>query len=346
MRQLAIWRLAAILLLAAFPLATAAHPDFAPATLADNGKQGEGNGDKDTGASDDGNRGHGNDPDGHDEDNPGNSSGPGNDKDKKDDTGKAVETVPTAGYTVAVDCHPADDGLTTTCTFAATAPEGGKDVGFLQVPVDAVCAEVVESDARIVDPDPHTHVTGYTSRGKEGALTLALDGQVTTAGTATYWIKAGGEVFPIEGPGLRCDLAADAAADTPATATLPADVAPTATPAPSTGTVAVAMLTCTGVPADTEEFDWFGECSPSVDSPRDITLAPSDDSAPPDTAATDADGEATFTDVAPGDYRLELVEGSWCHAVSDHVTADSEVVVEAGTTSTVWIFICDGQAGM
>ncbi len=340
MRTLALWRLAAILLLAAVPLAA---PTLAPAAIADNGNQGNDD-DKD----DDGNRGHGNDADGVDEDNPGKSKEDKDEKkkeekDEKDDTGKQVETVPVAGYVVAVDCHPTEDGDTTICDIAATAPDGGKDVSFVQLPAEALCAEVVETEAEFVDPDPNTHITGYKSRGSEGSLSLTLDGQVTTAGIATYWIKTGDGIFPVEGPGFSCDLAAEPAGAEP---TVTFEVEPTATPQPETGTVAVEVLTCAGVPADTTGFDWFGECQPGIDPPRDFTLAPADDSASAVTAATDTDGTATFADLAPGDYLLTLADGAWCHAASDHVTAESEVVVEAGATSTVWIFICDGTSGV
>lgn len=349
MRHLAIWRLATIVLLATVPIAAPTLAGFALAAYADNGNGNEGNeGHGNRGDSDDGNRGHGNDSDGHDEDNPGNSSGPGSGRDDDEESGhegKAVETIPVASYVVAVDCHPTEDGAATTCDIVATVPEGSKDVSFVQIPAEALCAEVVETEAEFVDPDPNTHVTGYKSRGSEGALTLTLDGQVMTASTATFWIKTGDGIFPVEGPGLRCDLAADAAATTDTTVTVEFEVTPAATEAPSTGNVAIAVLTCSGVPAAAADLDWFGECPPGADQPHDFALAPSDGSAEPLTATTDATGEATFADVAPGDYRLDLVDSSWCHAVSDSVTADSDVVVEAGATSTVWIFTCDGQAG-
>ncbi len=338
MRHLAIWRLATILLLAALPLAAPILAGPAPAAVADNGKGNEGHGNQDD--SDDGNRGHGND-----EDNPGNSSGPdsGRDDDEPDNDGKAVEAIP-AGYLVDVACEPVDAGATA-CTFTAFAPEGGKKVGFLQVPAENLCAGVLDTDAKYADPEPHTQLAGYASSGGDReTVTIVLDGPVATAGTAIYWIKAASAVFPVTGPGLRCDLAADAATDSPATATVRFDVTPAATETSSTGTVAVAVLSCAGVPADTSDFDWFGECPPGADQPRDFTLAPSDGGAPPVTATTDETGEAMFADVAPGDYRLDLVDGSWCHAVSDRVTADSEVVVEADATSTIWIFVCDVRA--
>jgi hypothetical protein len=340
MRTLALWRLVAILLLAVVPLAGASAEGPAPAALA---AQGNGNDD-----SDDGNRGHGNDPDGVDEDNPGNSGNAKETKDKEKDAkekpekGGAVEAVPGAGYVVAVACHPTEDGLATACEISATAPDGASEVGMVQLPAEVACAEVVDTDAEFADPDPNTHVTGYTSRGSEGSLSLTLDGAVTTAGTATYWITTGDGIVPVEGPGLRCEPAADAAA-TEASASFTVDATPT--PPPATGSIAVAVLTCAEVPADTTGFDWFGQCQPGADPPRELAIAPGDGSAAPATATTDAAGEATFGALAPGEYRLELVDGAWCHAASDAVTAESEVVVEAGATATVWIFLCDGTAG-
>lgn len=333
MRHLAILRLAAILLLAALPLVA---PAFAPApsaavALADNGNGNENSDDGDE------NRGHGNDPDKNDEDNPGKGNGK-KDKDDKDEEETGVAAVP-AGYVIDVACDEDADAGTTECVIAATAPEGGKKVGFVQVPADALCAEVVETDAELADPEPHTHVTGYKSRGSEGSLALVLDGTVTTAGTATYWIKAGGSVIPVEGPGFSCGVAADTAA----TVTLEIDVTPTATEAPAAGTVVVDVLTCADVPADTTDFDWFGQCQPDGATERSFTLTP--DGGTPMTATTAKTGEATFADVAPGDYALDLVDGSWCHAVSDRVTAESKVVVEAGVTSTVWIFVCEPPTG-
>jgi hypothetical protein len=333
MRHLAIWRLVIVLLLAAVPLAGPVIDGSAATALADNG-----NG---KGGDNDGNRGHGNDPDGVDEDNPGKSGEKKPDKDEKPEKKeKPVETVPGAGYTVAIDCHLTEDAAGTTCDIAATAPEGGKKVGFVQLPADAVCAEVLATDADLAEPDPATHVAGYTSPGKGGALSITLDGQVTTAGTATYWVRTGDGIFPVEGPGLRCDLAGDATPN--ATVTFEVDVTPT--PAAMTGTVEVVTLTCADVPADTTGFDWFGACQPGADPAREFALAPSDAGAAI-TATTDASGTATFADLAPGEYRLDLTDGAWCHANADRVTADSEVVVEAGATSTVWIFLCDGATG-
>jgi hypothetical protein len=334
MRHLAPWRLAAILLLAAIPLASSTIANSAPVILAD-----KGNGNANTGGDHD--KGHGNDADGHDEDNPGNSGNTKKDKQDKDEKDKQdapVEAVP-AGYAVDVACE-AGDGATT-CTFTATAPEGGKKVGMLQVPDAAICAGVVATDAKRVDPEPHTHLAGYASSGGDKeTVTLTLDGAVTTGDTAIYWIKAASAVFPVTGPGLRCDLGAASEA----TAAVRFDVTPAATEAPSTGTVVVAVLRCAAVPADTTGFDWFGACPPAADPPRELTLAPSGGA--PVAATTDATGQASFADLTPGDYTLDLVDGSWCHAVSDRVTADSEVAVEAGATSTVWVFVCEAPNGV
>jgi hypothetical protein len=337
MRHLALWRLAALLLLTALPLAFPTLTVTAPVALADHGNGNNGN------ASGDHDKGHGNDPDGVDEDNPGKSKdnkGKSKDKEKEKNAGEQVETVPAAGYAVAVDCRPAGD--TTTCDVTATAPAGAKKVNFVQAPAAAICADVVETDAKFSDPDPHTHITGYTSRGSRASLSLVLEGEVTVAGTTTWWIKAANNVLPVEGPGLACETHAATAP----TVTVAFDVTPAATEAPATGTVTVDVLTCGEVPADTTGFDWFGACQPGANPARNFALAPGDDSAPPVTATTNASGAATFAEVAPGNYRLDLVDGSWCHANADRVTADSEVVVEAGATSTVWIFLCDRPAGV
>jgi hypothetical protein len=63
-------------------------------------------------------------------------------------------------------------------------------------------------------------------------------------------------------------------------------------------------------------------------------------------AETDGAGEVVFSGLEPGTYDLTLLDGSWCHAKSDRVTAESDVVVEAGQESTVWVFLCDQGGGV
>ncbi len=55
-------------------------------------------------------------------------------------------------------------------------------------------------------------------------------------------------------------------------------------------------------------------------------------------------GEATFADLPPGRYDLDDVDGAWCHAESDAVNAEGDVVVEAGVATTVWLFYCQPAA--
>ena len=58
------------------------------------------------------------------------------------------------------------------------------------------------------------------------------------------------------------------------------------------------------------------------------------------TGATDGDG-IRFTRLQPGTYDLQEVDATWCHAESDSVDAQGQVVVAAERAS-VWIFNCVG----
>ena len=60
------------------------------------------------------------------------------------------------------------------------------------------------------------------------------------------------------------------------------------------------------------------------------------------TGATDGDGILRFTRLQPGTYDLQEVDGTWCHAESDSVNAQGQVVVAAGERASVWIFNCVG----
>lgn len=335
MRTLLTWRLAAALLLLVLPALAAVAPAAPAAAIA---------ADRDTRQSDDGNRGHGNDPDGVDEDNPGKSKGKDKkEKDKPEKRDKGVAAVPGEGYTVSVDCDLDAESGRTTCTVTATAPDGGKDVGFVQLPAEALCADVLETDAEYTDPQPSTHITGYTARDDAGGFSLVLAGEVTVAGTTTWWIKTGDGVFPVEGPGFACaQVEAEApASDANTGATF---TTPTPTLAPETGSVTVTTYSCGDRPADPAGHDWFGACTPGGPT-RTVTLAAEGAAEPLATGETDAAGEAVFADLAAGAYTLDLVDGSWCHAKADRVTAESAVVVEPGAVTNVYLFLCE-RAGV
>lgn len=314
------------------------HPG-APAAVADEHKDES----DENGGEDDGNRGHGNDPDGFDEDNPGRDGGKDKDKDTGDnegenggaDAGQPDPVVTVDPYTVEVTCEYDAEAEQTACSFAGVAPEGTADVSHVDVPEEIICAEVVSGEYEYVDPDPNTRVTGYKSRGSEGELTLVLAGEVATGDPTTYWIKSGEGVFPAEGPSLQCDLAA-----AKTTGDEPVQASFDSTPAPETGSLAIRAYTCTGVPDDTSAFDWFGACDPAG-SGLPMAVTPAGTTSDPIEAETGQDGAVTIDGLAAGAYTVDFVDGAWCEAKSDSVNADSEVIVEAAATSTVWIFTCN-----
>lgn len=287
--------------------------------------------------------------------------------DDANDDGPGV-VVPAAAYSVEVECTASTDANRTECTFATVAPAGGKKVSHLVIPDDVVCVGVRGGDFLAVDPDPLTNAAGYRATGR-GPWQLVLDGEVTTSGSATYWLRAANSVFPATGLGLSCATPA-AVPETAATATSDATVKATTesvsptipvtlevtreaagatfTPVPSptipaatpivTGAVLVNTYACTGVPVDTSTFDWYGACEPG--GSHRFVLAP-DGGGGLLAADTVKAGEASFVDLTPGLYDLDDVNDRWCHAESDAVTAEGKVEVTAGAETTVWLFYCD-----
>lgn len=268
-------------------------------------------------------------------------------QDKKD---KVTETVP---YIVQIGCAFDETANATTCIFTAVAPDGATKVDHLDLPEDNVCTEVTGGDYEYVDPDPDTQVTGYQSPKKDRPMTLVLDGEVTTGGTATFWISTKDGVFPATGPGLSCDLPASDLSFTEATeapqattAASSATESPTPTEVPTetpvtTGELAVITYSCADVPTDTTSFDWFGACDPGA-AGQTFTLVNVDGSTTePLATETGESSEATFESLEPGTWQLDSVDADWCHAKSDSVNADSGLVIEAGQTTSVWIFTCE-----
>lgn len=251
----------------------------------------------------------------------------------KDVNGDGTNPVVAAAedYTVETECEFDDDDNITKCEFSGIAPDDASDIGRLTVPADALCAEVLDGDFVFIAPDSGMSATGYASEEDDDKLKLELHGEVTTAGTTTYWVSTIGSVIPAEGPALRCDpleFSLTSATVTP-------------TPPVTTGTLVVATYTCENVPEDTSTFDWFGMCVPGS-GPLGFTLSSTDvNAAAQHAAGTDAStGEATFNRITPGTYQLTSADASWCHAKSDRVNAQGEVVIRAGEQATVWTFYC------
>jgi hypothetical protein len=270
----------------------------------------------------------------------------GKDKDKKEKKAKKVKAEPLAAYVVHAECSYEPTSDQTTCDFDADSPAGAKKINLLDLPSDEICAPVVGGDARYVDPDPNTGATGYRSTDPEGKFTLVFSGRVTAGGTATYWIKAAKDIFPAKGMGLRCASQQEAAAPTPATTATVVTSAPTATATPivpevtdTTGSVVVRAYDCpiASPPAD---YDWYGQCTPVTAGSRYRLMRL--DSATRDgiTTSTDSAGRAIFRSLPPGTYQLTQTDGDWCHAQSDDVNADGNLIVKAGDRTSVWVFTC------
>lgn len=324
MLTLIAWRLAAILLMVAGSLAFL-PADTYPLSVA---AQGEGE-KKKNGEDKKNNQGDNKSKDKNKKEDKDKDKGPKNDNDG--------EVVAAVAYAVDVQCEYDEDAVSTTCSFTGVAPPDAKDVSHVDLPQEEVCAEVTDGTFEYVDPDPNTGVTGYKSRGSEGSFTLVLDGEVTAAGTATYWFKTGDGVFPATGPGLSCEQAsAEFVVQTPEET-----AEETAVVTDGTGALLVDIYSCTAVPEDTTSFDWFGECDPEG-GVHDFTLAPAGAGAvEPLSQASDGSGNTSFNTLDPGLYSLELVGAKWCHAVSDNVDAKGQVAIEAGERTTVWGFICE-----
>jgi hypothetical protein len=316
-------------LVAGIPIG-ASHGGHTPSVLADEGKDESGNDDEDK-----------NEEEGKDD---------GKDDDKDDKKGRVKSAAP---YKVEVDCAYDEDANATTCTFTGVAPPDAKDVSHVDLPASEVCTDVLGGEHEFVDPDPNTRVVGYKSRGSEGTFTLVLDGQAAPAGTATYWFKTGDGVFPATGPGLRCG---EAATQQQVTATAEAtqqsvDVTAEATQQPvnvtaedtdedTTGAVLVWTFGCT-VASPPAEYDWYGACEPGPTPIRfSLTVLEGDQLVAVDERATDADGQVRFEALTPGTYHLEAIDASWCHAESDNVNEEGDLVVTGGAAVNVWTFFC------
>jgi len=345
MRTTMIGRCAVLLLLLSAILAAPAVPAFTDAGFAAVVAQ-----DDDEGEGDDGNDGPGKGDDKEEKEREKEEKRQEKDerKDNKPDKKEKPNPVePAAGYGADVTCTVAADATSTECRFTSVTPAGSKKTSHFVIPEGVVCAGVLDGDFERVAPDPNTNVTGYRATGKE-PFRLVLDGAVTTGGTATYWLKAADAVFPATGPGLACTepAASTTGAALETTFEVMDETAVASTPAAvTTGTITVSTYKCAEVPADTSAHDWYGACDPGGD--HRYVLAPAEgDGTDLYAAETAKTGAATFGDLAPGLYELEDTDGRWCHAESDAVNAEGQVMVEAGGETTVWLFYCDDGSGV
>ena len=248
-----------------------------------------------------------------------------------DDSGVPPPVVPVGEFRVEVLCAFSADAGMSECAFTGMPLSSVTgDVSFL-VPVDVVCAGLAGGQFEYVDPDPTIQLSGFRPVGSERWLTLILEGVVAPSGTATYWFQTDAGVFPATGPALACTPAPAGADPTPP------PVTPTVTPEPSTGTLVVSTHTCTDVPENRSGYDWFGQCAPLA---YQLVAVGTPGAATPETTVP---AESIFEELAPGMYDLGSLGFTWCHARSDNVTSESEVVIEAGARTTVWIFLCDGS---
>lgn len=116
-------------------------------------------------------------------------------QDKDDDDGEESEddgdgdgerVDPAATYLVAVSCAYVPAADQSTCGFVGITERGIGDIDAIVVSEATICAPVtggVYADA----VDPATGGTGYGSPAEAGGIvTLILDGEVTTSGTATF----------------------------------------------------------------------------------------------------------------------------------------------------------------
>jgi hypothetical protein len=237
---------------------------------------------------------------------------------------------PTEPFRVEVLCEFSPAAGVTECAFTGMPPAGYAGPAVFLVPVELACAAVVGGQYAYAAPDPVIGLNGFRPTGSEGWLTLDLDGVVTPSGTATYWFQTPSGVVPATGPGLACAPAPTAPAPTPQPTS-------TVTPVPTTGSLLVRTLACVGVPEDRSGYDWFGQCDRLTYhlAPAGMQVTP-----PP---VPNVPAEALFEDVPPGTYELEAMGFTWCHAESDNVNSDSQVIVAAGARTTVWIFLCQGS---
>ncbi|HYI26117.1 MAG TPA: SpaA isopeptide-forming pilin-related protein, partial [Thermomicrobiales bacterium] len=111
---------------------------------------------------------------------------------------------------------------------------------------------------------------------------------------------------------------------------------------PDTGTILVHKYVCE-IETPAKGYNFEEECRLS-DQSVSFSLAwfngERQDFDDPVIATANPDGILWFNRLDPGTYRLREVDALWCHAESNSVNADGDVVVRANQLSEVWIYNC------
>jgi Prealbumin-like fold domain len=225
-------------------------------------------------------------------------------------------------YLVAVACQFQSDANSTTCLFVGGTENGTSGVTGISIPSDMVCSNITGGSYK-----PSSDDGGQTLTSPIGAstVTLVLAGRVRTTSSASYRVTTPNGLFPATGPDLRCG-------DTTAN--------PVSTELSSAaGAIRVVSYQCpAGI--DPQTVNWYATCAqpaPGVTF-RLVKTGVSSDSGK--TGTTDDKGNLTFANLPPATYHMTEDDGNWCHAESDSVNAQGDVIVRANERSTVWIFHC------
>jgi hypothetical protein len=250
----------------------------------------------------------------------------------------SVARVPS--YHVSVECSYSAEQDRTTCTCTAAAGDQGTEatIRSLLVPGAEVCSDVVGGDFTEIATPTEGQQTGYRSNDDRPQVTLVFSGRVTVGGTASYWCSTTMGLVPAPGPGFVC---VEPRAQTAATATPESEISD------STGAIIIEAHSCGEiVSTPTTSSSWYDQC---VTPDSQLTLKLTAGSATPVagglTTATDVSGRAQFTQLPPGSYTLDAVGANWCHAESDNVDSEGNLLVRAGTYCHVWIFFCKPLRG-
>jgi hypothetical protein len=155
-----------------------------------------------------------------------------------------------------------------------------------------------------------------------------------------------GEGHPCEGNQICCDglvCSPDGAGQAMRCVVEGAASAEPASPSPETiqgGELLVHVKGC-ALASARDDYDWEAKCLEPVDHATfELRIVDSPKDSTPLTEATTTNGEVRFTELEPDLYALKRVGGVWCHAESDGVDADGNLIVTSGQTTTVWTYVC------